>query len=77
MAALILNPGYLVRFMLRPLYSRKDPSLPITRSVCHRDGLDVSEKREKDLFLLPTFERDACTLQLILCVLCWPFRCYS
>jgi hypothetical protein len=74
MAPLIRNLGCVVRFMLRPFYSQNDLSVPINRSVGHRDGVDVLEKRKKDLFRLPTSERDPCTLQraCIFRVLCWP-----
>jgi hypothetical protein len=44
MAPLIRNLGCVVRFMPRPIYSRKDLSVPINRSVGNRDSLDVSEK---------------------------------
>jgi hypothetical protein len=59
------------------LTPRKTRKYQFNRSVGHRDGLGVLEKRKKDLFRLPTFELDHCTLQLILSVLCCHFRCYS
>ena len=53
MAPLILNLGCVVRFVPQSLYSLKTRQYAFNRTVGHRDGPDVSEKRTKDLFGLP------------------------
>jgi hypothetical protein len=73
MAPPIRNLGCVVRFMLRPFYPRKDLSVPINRSMGHRDGVDVLEKRKKDHFVCRHRKVIPAPRNVrVFCVLCWP-----